>query len=123
MGKKLFGFAKILRHGLHGISADERSHHGTTEEHRRIDAGNHVGVHSLALGRVRMEVVVVIGNTGDREILRCEHRQRRVRLAFGHRRDIEMTGGKRTITRTGPRSNFQRFESGVSGKGGNLLKV
>ena len=65
------GLAQVLGDAAAGVAADERADGHAAERGGGVDAGAQVGVDRLALGRVGVQVVVVVG----------ERRQRRGRCA------------------------------------------
>jgi hypothetical protein len=116
------GLPQVLGDALRGIPPDERSNGHAAELRRGVDAGADMGVVGFALGGIRMEVVVVVGERRELQPAAVE--------SAAHSRDLgrvepvrgDMAGREGAVTQLRPGRELERLVGVVRGPGGDLLE-
>ena len=104
------GLAQVVGDATAGVAADERADGHAAERGGRVDAGAQVRVDRLALGGVRVQVVVVVGERRQRRG-RCSSSAARTRSASrvveGVGRDV--AGGEGPVAEPRPGGELERL--------------
>ena len=105
------GRAQVLRDRLPGVATDEGAHGRALEQGRGVDEGGDVVVDRLALGRVGVQVVVVVSQRRQRQPVLAEQRPCVVGLALPEPVDLQVGGGERACAQVGPGCDLQGLEA------------
>ena len=88
-----------------------------------VDARAHVRVHGLALGRIGVEVVVVVGERGQGEAVAVERRADALGLGVVERVGGHVACGEGAIAQPRPRRQLERLVLVRAGPGGHVLEA
>src|SRR3954471_12964278 len=105
------------------MAADERPDRDAAEERRGIDARADVRVDGLALGRIGMQWVVVVGQPAEGQAVVVEELEDPLRLALVEAiLDAQMAGRERAVAELRPGGELQRLVAVRTGPGGDVLE-
>ena len=117
------GLAQVLGDAAAGIAADERADGHAAERGRRVDARAHVRVVGVALGRVRIEVVVVVGERREDEAVVVERAADAIGLGLVERVGRDVAGGEGTVAQLRPGGELERLVAVRAGPRRDLLEA
>src|SRR5918994_3578769 len=116
------GLAQVLGHAAPRIAADESPHRDASERGRRVDAGANVGVDRLALARVRMQVVVVVGERREGEAVIVERLPNALGLRLVERLGRDVRSRERPVAEPGPGGQLECLVAVAARPRGDLLQ-
>ena len=122
-GEHALGVAEVLGHGAAGVAPDEGADGGAPEPGGGVDAAVHVLVVGGPLGRVGVEVVVVVGERGEREAVAVEQRLGLVGLLVAEAVGVEVGGDEGAVAEVGPGGHLEGLEALRRGPGADVLQA